>query len=347
MEGRCPRRDGRRGVTFDQPRDRKILHFKDLHMKRPTLYDLTDEQGVFRLSISMTILVAVMGVVMGIISGSASIMFDGVYSMLDTVMSLLALFVVKLIQADTGSGYLSERLRKRFSMGFWHLEPIVLGLNGTLLVAVALYALVNALASIFEGGTELHMGAAIAYAAVTLVICGAMVRVASVANRQIGSALIALDIKGWIIAGSISGTLLLAFGAALLLQGTSAGWLIPFVDPAALVIVCLAIIPMPIGTIRAALADVLLVTPVDLQTHVLKVTTEFVQRHGFSDFRAYVARTGRSREISIFIVAPEDRATRPLLEWDLLRDELGDAIGDKGPDRWLTITFTSDLRWAE
>ncbi|MDB6453708.1 cation diffusion facilitator family transporter [Falsirhodobacter sp. 20TX0035] len=312
-----------------------------------TFYDLNDEQGVFRLSISMTIVVAVMGIVMGILSGSASIMFDGVYSMLDTVMSLLALFVVKLIQADTQSGYLSERLRKRFSMGFWHLEPMVLGLNGTLLMAVALYALVNALGSLFEGGTELHMGAAVAYSMATLIICAAMVRIASRANRTIGSALIALDIKGWLIAGCISGALVLSFGAALLLRGTPAGWLVPYVDPAALVVVCLAIIPMPVRTIRTALADVLLVTPADLHAHVLKVTSEFVERHGFTDFRAYVARTGRSREITIFIVAPEDRATRPLLEWDLLRDELGDAIGDKGPDRWLTITFTSDLRWAE
>lgn len=311
------------------------------------IYDLHEEQGVLRLSISMTVLVAGLGILMGILSGSASIMFDGIYSLLDTVMSLLALVVVKLIHADTQSGYLSERLRNRFSMGFWHLEPMVLGLNGTLLMAVAIYALVNALGSIFNGGTELHMGAAIAYAAATLLICVTMVRLATVANRRLGSALIALDIKAWIVAASISGALVLAFGLALLLQGTALDWMIPFVDPVALVIVCLAIIPMPIRTIHDALADVLRVTPADLHGHVTQVTEDFVARHGFTDFRAYVAKTGRSREISIFIVAPEDRATRPLLEWDLLRDELGDAIGDKGPDRWLTITFISDLRWAE
>lgn len=295
----------------------------------------------------MTVLVALSGIVMGTLSGSASIMFDGVYSLLDTVMSLMALFVVKLIQADTQSGYLSERLRKRFSMGFWHLEPIVLGLNGTLLIAVSIYALVNAVGSIFEGGKELHMGAAIAYAVTTLLICITMVRVQTLANRKLGSALIALDIKGWIISGSISAALVVAFGAAVLLRGTPWDWLIPYVDPIALVLVCLAIIPLPIRTVRDALADVLLVTPADLHQHVMRETANFVQKHGFTDYRTYVARTGRSREISIFIVAPAEKSTRPLLEWDILRDELGDAIGGKGPDRWLTITFVSDLRWAE
>lgn len=311
-------------------------------------YHLRDEQGVFRLSISMTILVATFGIVTGILSGSASIIFDGIYSFLDTIMSLLSLWVAKLILADTQIvGNLSERFRKRFSMGFWHLEPIVLGLNGTLLFTVAAYALVNALGTILNGGTELSMDAAVAYAAVTLVISLVMARIASVANRKIGSALIGLDVKGWLVGGGISGALLVAFGTALLLEGTSFAWLIPYVDPVALVLVCLVIIPLPIRTVRDALADILMITPADLRRHVRSVTTEFGERHGFSDFRAYVAKTGRSREISVYIIVPEDRATRSLLEWDTLRDELGDAIGGKGPDRWITITFTSDLRWAE
>jgi len=33
-------------------------------------------------------------------------------------------------------------------MGFWHLEPIVLGLNGVLLTGAAIYALINAIGSI-------------------------------------------------------------------------------------------------------------------------------------------------------------------------------------------------------
>lgn len=315
--------------------------------KLRTFYHPQSEQGIFRLSISMTILVAFGGIVMGTLSGSASVLFDGAYSLLDTFMGLMALFVVKLIQADAKSGYLSERLRKRFSMGFWHLEPIVLGLNGTLLISLSVYALINAVGSILAGGKDLNMGATIAYAVVTLLICLTMVRLQTLANRKIGSALIALDIKGWIISASISAALLVAFGTAVLLRGTQWDWLIPYTDPVALVLVCLAIIPLPIRTIRDALADVLLVTPADLHEHVMSETERFVQKHGFMDYRTYVAKIGRSREISIFIVAPAENSTRPLLEWDILRDELGDAIGGKGPDRWLTITFVSDLRWAE
>jgi predicted Co/Zn/Cd cation transporter (cation efflux family) len=31
---------------------------------------------------------------------------------------------------------------------------------------------------------------------------------------------------------------------------------------------------------------------------------------------------------------------------DAIRQEVGDAIGDEGPNRWLTISFTEDPAWA-
>ena len=32
--------------------------------------------------------------------------------------------------------------------------------------------------------------------------------------------------------------------------------------------------------------------------------------------------------------------------WDAIRDEIGDALGGEGTDRWLTIVFTTDEEWA-
>ncbi|WP_128255467.1 cation diffusion facilitator family transporter [Falsirhodobacter deserti] len=310
-------------------------------------YDLGDERGLLRFSISMTILVATLGILLGVLSGSFSIMFDGIYSLLDVVMSLMSLMVAKLIIADTNAGNLPEKLRQRFSMGFWHLEPIVLGVNGILLISVATYALINAISSALDGGTDLHLGAAIGYAAVTLVICVAMAVVEVVANRRVGSALVSLDIQGWIMASGITGALLAAFSIAWMIEGTQWNWMVPYIDPIILGVVCIVLIPLPLKTVRDALSEILLVTPADLRDHVAAVSADFVERHGFDGFRSYVSKVGRSRNITVYVIVPEAEATKPLAEWDALREELGEAIGGKGPDRWLTITFTSDIIWAE
>ena len=61
------------------------------------LFDLTDERGVLRTSIAATSLIAVLGIGFGLYSGSFSIVFDGVYSLIDAGMSLLS----KVMTAST------------------------------------------------------------------------------------------------------------------------------------------------------------------------------------------------------------------------------------------------------
>jgi len=305
------------------------------------------EQGILRLSIAVTIALAGLGILVGLLTRSTSITFDGIYSLTDATMTTLALVVSNLIAASTASGPGRNRLVEHFTMGFWHLEPMVLGLNGVLLIGAALYALINAIESLMAGGRPLAFDHAMAYAAVTALAALGMALFARRANRQIGSNFLALDARAWVMSAGLSGALLLAFLFGALIEGTRLAWLSPYIDPAVLALVCLVVIPMPVGTVRQALADILLMTPPDLKQHVDQVAREMTRRHGFSSHRAYVARVGRGRQIELYFIVPAGGDARPLEEWDRLRDEIGAAIGDDSPDRWLTIVFTTDPEWAD
>ncbi|WP_379067184.1 cation diffusion facilitator family transporter [Mesorhizobium sp. UC22_110] len=304
------------------------------------------EQGVLRISIIVTFVLAVIGIVFGLLSGSFAIVFDGVYALTDATMTIVALLVANLIASSTAVGSAKSKLVKHFTMGFWHLEPMVLGLNGIMLSGAAVYALINAIGSIMSGGRELNFDQAIIYAVVTLAVTIGMAIYGHRANRTIQSDFVALDAKAWVMSASLTAALFLAFVFGYLVQGTSLEWTSPYVDPVVLAVVCVIIIPIPLGTIKQALADILLVTPADLKRHVDHVAEETVKRHGFLDYRAYVARVGRGRQIELFFIVPSDWPAKRLQEWDLIRDEVGEALGDEGPDRWLTIAFTTDPEWA-
>lgn len=310
-------------------------------------FDLTSEQGVLRLSIAVTLFIAVIGIAFGLASGSFSIVFDGVYSLVDASMSGLSLVVVKLITSHARAERMSRKLRERFTMGFWHLEPMVLALNGILLTGVALYALINAASSLLEGGRDLEFGVALVYAAVTVSACLAIAIAEARANRKIGSDFVRMDVKGWVMSASITAALLVAFCVGYLVQGTPWAWISPYIDPAVLALVCLVIIPLPMSVVRQALSEMFLVTPSDLKQHVDDVAQTFVAQHGLQSYRAYVAKVGRSREIELYFIVPATMAARTIAEWDALRDEIGNAIGGEGPDRWLTVVFTGDPEWAE
>lgn len=310
-------------------------------------FDFTHEQGVLRISIAVTLFIAAIGIGFGLASGSFSIVFDGVYSLVDASMSGLSLVVVKLITSFATSQALPRKLRERFTMGFWHLEPMVLALNGMLLSGVALYALINAISSLLEGGRDLEFGLALIYAVLTVTACAAIAWFEARANRRIRSDFLRMDVKGWIMSASITAALLVAFGIGYAIQGTRWAWISPYIDPAVLAVVCVVIIPLPLGVIRQALSEMFLVTPADLKQHVDAVARAFVARHGFQSYRAYVAKVGRSREIELYFIVPAEAPARDIAAWDRLRDEIGEAIGGDGPDRWLTVVFTGDPEWAE
>ena len=304
------------------------------------------EQGVLRISIAVTFVLAGFGILVGLLSGSFAIVFDGVYSLTDACMTVVALLVSNLIASSRGGGSTKGKLAERFTMGFWHLEPMVLGLNGAMLMGAAIYALINAVGSLMTGGRHLVFDRAIIYAVVTLIVTIAMTIFDKWANRTIRSEFLSLDGKAWLMTAGLTAALLVAFVFGLLIQGTELEWVSPYIDPVVLALVCLAVIPVPARTVKQALADILLVTPSDLKQHVDDVAQVMVRRYQFISYRAYVARVGRGRQIELYFIVPTDWPPKRLQEWDQIRDEIGEAISGEGPDRWLTIAFTTDPKWA-
>src|SRR5262245_10551181 len=124
------------------------------------------EQRMLRLSIGVTVVVALFGVVFGLLSGSLSIVFDGVFAAIDAAMSGLALFVSRLVSRESDN--------RRFQFGYWHIEPMVLAFNGGTLMLLCFYAFLNAIDSFLAGGRQLDFDWAIAYAVIVCVVCFGM-----------------------------------------------------------------------------------------------------------------------------------------------------------------------------
>jgi predicted Co/Zn/Cd cation transporter (cation efflux family) len=93
------------------------------------------EQGTLKFSIALTVCLGVLGVASGLATGSQAIIFDGMYSFVDVVPTVVSLLVVKLIARGTSH---------RFQYGYWHLEPLVAVLRDSILAMACIYAAVDA-----------------------------------------------------------------------------------------------------------------------------------------------------------------------------------------------------------
>ncbi|UYG09072.1 cation diffusion facilitator family transporter [Halomonas sp. M4R1S46] len=296
------------------------------------------EQRALKVSIAMTLVVAGLGVVFGLLAGSRSILFDGVFSSLDAAMSGLALVVSRLAVREAS---------RRFQHGYWHLEPLVAALNGSILLLLCFYAFLNAVQGLIDGGQDLAFDVAIGYAGVVTLVCTAMTLHQRRLNREADSEFVRIDMHGWLMAALITGALLIAFAIALGLQRTSYAHLTPYVDSLLLAVLTLGFLPVPVGIVRRAMREVFLIAPSAVDREVQAAMAPVMRREGLLDYNSHVAKAGRGHFIEIHIVTRGDFAAgRGMAELDEIREAIAAGLSIPPERRWFTVSFTADPRWT-
>lgn len=291
------------------------------------------EQRALKISIAVTFLLAVVGILFGLLSGSLAIVFDGMFNMVDTVISILAFFVARL---------LTSKGNRRFQYGYWHIEPMVLVLNGSILILLCTYAMINAIGSLMSGGHELNFDWAFVFALFVFFLSTGMYFYLIKKNRKIKSEFLRLDIQSWLMSALISSSLLLAFGIATLLQGGAYGHFTPYIDPLILAILTACLIFVPMTAVRDATRDIFRMAPLDLDEKIRAFLDELTKQRDFKTYTSYVAKIGRAQFIEIHIVVPMDYPISSIETLDEIRNEIALAIGEDTPQRWLTIAFTAN-----
>lgn len=293
------------------------------------------EQATLKFSIALTVLLGVLGVASGIITGSQAIIFDGMYSFVDVVPTVVSLLVVKLIARGTS---------QRFQFGYWHLEPLVGVLRNSILVVACIYAAIDAVNTLASGGHDVEYGLAALWAGILCGIGLAMTLFLSRRAKALQSPMLKLDARSWLVSACLSLALLLGFGIATALAGTPLqGW-IPYLDAIALLSMALIMLPMPLIGLWRSMSDVLQVAPDELDTRVHTVMDSIVKERGFLEYSSYIAKAGRGRFVEIHVlVSPESRIDTATA--DAIRRDIAKRLDAATPNFWLTIDFTADRGW--
>ncbi|MDB5625254.1 MAG: Cation diffusion facilitator family transporter [Tardiphaga sp.] len=299
--------------------------------------DTLKEQRLLKTSIVVTIVVSVASISFGLFIGSKSIAFDGFYTLIDAAMTLVALLTVRLIAKGDDD---------RFQYGYWHLEPILALVNGTVLTFACAYAFIDGLNGLLSGGRAIEFGPGAIFAAVAGLISLAMFGYIRWSAGARASQLLNLDARAWLMGGILSLALCVSFAlGSTIAVGRFAAYA-PLVDPLILIVVAAVLLPFPLATIWRAGQDILQIAPSDLDRDVREIAQSVAEAHGFSDFSSHVMRSGRQQFIEIGLVAPSDQTSTSFGDLDAIRREIAQAMGGLSPGYWLTVDFTADKRWV-
>ena len=139
--------------------------------------------------------------------------------------------------------------------------------------------------------------------------------------------------------------LLVAYGIAVALDGSAYSNWVPYVDPAVLLCMSLALLPIPLKTLFVTVRDVLEVAPQDLDHRVRSVLDALTKERGFLRYSSHVAQVGRVRFIEIHILVPADYRVETVQAVDDIRREIAARLEASWPQTWLTVDLTADPEW--
>ena len=297
---------------------------------------IATEQGALKLSIVVTVMTGAAGIVGGFMTGSQAIMFDGMYSFVDVMLTIGSLAVSNLLRrAPT----------RQFQFGYWHLEPLAGTVQSAILATACVYALINAIQGLIGGGHPVSYGFALAMAGVLCITGIAMAAYVNRLARAQNSTLLAVDARSWLLSGLLSLALLLGYALAVVLDRSGHSDWVPYIDSLVLLCMSMAVLPIPLITLWGAARDVLQVAPQALDLRVRAVMDEVIRERGYLGYSSHVAQIGRAKFVEIHILVSPDLRIETVTTVDALRREIAARLDAAWPETWLTVDLTADPAW--
>ena len=296
------------------------------------------ENKILKLSVVGALFFALFGIAWGWAIDSDMIIFDGLYSFISVILSMLSLYINK---------YMAKRDFEKFPFGKHILEPIVISIKSLIIAIMCLYSLVGAVKTIVNGGNNLEIGLALIYSIISVVGCGAITFYMKAKEKALSSELIKAEYSQWFMDTALSTAVLVAFIVAIILSKTRLNFLNPYIDPAMTVMVSLLCIRIPIKSFINSFKEVICVKANDeINDDIYVLVKEIEEEYNFEDSITRVSKVGRELRIEIDFVYNKDSKLKTLDQMDNVREEINDAIKHIDYKKWLNVSFTGNKKWA-
>ena len=297
------------------------------------------EQRTLTLSLAAVAGVALLSLAWGTAIESDVVILNGVFSLVSLAGSALYLTAARLVNRPAD---------RRFQYGYAHVEPMVSGANGLLVLVICIYAFINGVEGLRAGGDSVSPAGVVWFGALSGAICLAVGAYEWSMARRTGSQLLRNDAREWLIDAAFSLVTLAGFAAVWLLEEPWRSWWARHADSALVALLALLFLPVPLGVLRQTLRELLHMADADdeLAGRVAAVLREVATEHDIASHSTHFAKVGRSSFIEVNIVAGPRFGLQTVAQQDALRERIWSALG-LAPDRaWLSIVVTADPRWA-
>lgn len=198
------------------------------------------------VSIFATAGLSFLGILWGLAIGSQMILFDGFFGLIGIITSGL------LLRASMLAAKKPSRL---FPYGQQSTTPLVIGIQGFVILATLAYGAVESAITIRNGGSHFSPLVAIPYGVIAAI---GSIAIAWWLRRAVkDSELIKAEATAWMIGGLRGVGMIVGFVFMILIDESPWDAAVPFIDPAMVLLTCVIFIRPPLKMLRSTIHELL------------------------------------------------------------------------------------------
>lgn len=296
----------------------------------------TLEARALQMTVLGALSMTVLGLGFALITQSEAILLDGFFSLIGCAIALLTQKVSRLAMRPGNQQY---------PFGYTTFEPILNLCKGLLLSVVGLFALISSISALFTGGRPISTGGAIAYTGVSAMGSFWIAWRLRVMAKRSRSSLVRVDANNWMIDGVISIAVAVTFLFVELTKGTSIETWAPYADPTVVIVIVLAMVSLPITTIRDAWRQIIGYCPdAEKMRLIHAAVVEILQPTDPVTFQVRSLEIGRLLYVQVYVLDPH-QWSGTLAQQDQLRGQLYSSLNQQFAGIKMDLIFTQQYQW--
>lgn len=296
------------------------------------------EKKAIKLVMIGDVLMAVLGLSFFYLTHSQAILMDGLYPFIDMVAGLLTLRVATLI---------SKQANQNEPFGYAIYEPLLNFIKGIMVVVVIIFAIYASVHALFNGGRQVVADIAVFYAVVASLLGFVLSYFLYRMNKSVNSALIDVDLQGWLIGGVLSLAVGISFAFSMWLSHTEYKEWVPYTDPVVILVLVMLMLPMPIKVVKEnGLQLIGRFENAEISSEIEELVRNELNEDRFIGFEKRYFQFGRSIYVQLYIQMKPD-ADFNLQQADLFRTHLYHKLKQRYEYLAVDVIFTADPIWAK
>ncbi len=213
---------------------------------------ISNENRVLKLSALISTGFAVGGTVVGLWVGSLVILFDGMYSLVSLLLTILSL---------VAAHYIRKPSDKKFQFGRAALEPAVISIKGAVILSLVCYSLYGAITAMFTGGRAIDPSLATLFGVINVVGCGFAWWYMAKLSKRNASGLIDAEVKQWKMDTLLSVAVTAGFSVSWLVAMSPWAQYSVYADPMMMLLMSFYFIKVPFQMLQSALRELFMMAP--------------------------------------------------------------------------------------